>query len=193
MKSIIRAVLLLAIFGGSAKASNNGGNNDVAAVAFAGYALLTIFDIFSAPIAVRKYNEGLVTISPPLRRGRKAEESGVMFGQPFFSRTALVRNAQPAISPVSQERRTVGSARKKSEVAALFLSLGATAIPLYIGVKLSDANNGTMAELFIVSGLIVGPSVGHFYAGQSTRGVVTSLLRLGLGGLFLSTFEYYDD
>jgi hypothetical protein len=73
----------------------------------------------------------------------------------------------------------------KSKKASLYWSIGATVIPFAAGIALKYDG------LIAYSALVIGPSMGHFYAAQVSRGLATIGLRLSssllagiaLGGL----------
>lgn len=70
-------------------------------------------------------------------------------------------------------------ASPKSPTTALWLSLGATTIPAVAGVIVSRAAPEIGVPM-IYSGVLIGPSVGHWYAGRAARGWTTLGLRAGL-------------
>lgn len=70
-------------------------------------------------------------------------------------------------------------ARPKSPPTAAWLSLGATTLPAVAGVIVSRAQPEVGVPL-IYSGMLIGPSVGHWYAGRAARGWTTLGLRAGL-------------
>jgi hypothetical protein len=85
----------------------------------------------------------------------------------------LPMQAYPAPQPLQQ----------KSEGTATMLSLGTTALGLALIAGAANDNHGDgMATLGLIT-LMVGPSAGHFYAGETGHAVGTSLLR---GGAFLA-------
>ena len=119
---------------------------------------LAIYDIASVPQSVQRYNERQVAFAPLVNL--RDRSYGVSVSLP------LGRRRQPALvrqSPPSHKSATTG----------VLLSLGSTAIPAGWGVL---ENNTTGAWVFL-SGVVVGPSVGHFYAGQVLRGLGTAGLR----------------
>jgi len=65
----------------------------------------------------------------------------------------------------------------KSEWIAMSGSFIATAGPSFVGYKLADKGYGVP---LLVGGLIVGPSAGHFYAGQTGRGIKGIVMRGGI-------------
>ena len=122
---------------------------------------LAVFDIATAPASARRYNERHVAVVPRLdpRHGRYGFVASWSFG----------RSRRTAPQPV----RAVAPPTRKSPRTAFLLSAASTTGPMLAGVALG---NGTGAGLFL-TGLIVGPSVGHFYAGAPGRGLGTAALR----------------
>ena len=71
----------------------------------------------------------------------------------------------------------------RSPGTAFAVSLAATVVPLVVGFTGATE----FPDLLIVGGIVVGPSVGHIYAGRPGRGLLTAALRAGLGMLALTT------
>ena len=69
--------------------------------------------------------------------------------------------------------------RWKSPRTAFSLSLVSTAIPVVLGAA-TIAQEDVISAGLIYGGLLVGPSVGHWYAGRSRRALVGIGLRAGL-------------
>jgi hypothetical protein len=98
---------------------------------------------------------------------------------------ALVDSAE-----VASENHTASAEKAhspKSPSKALSLSLVSTGVPLIIGLGLAVADApapaDTYSAILILGGVVVGPSVGHFYAGNTGHGVLTIGLRsVGLAG-----------
>ena len=71
----------------------------------------------------------------------------------------------------------------KSENAALALSALGTLIPVALGVATVGASEGPDGSLLpgimIISGILVGPSLGYFYGGLPWRGLASIGLRVG--------------
>jgi hypothetical protein len=63
----------------------------------------------------------------------------------------------------------------KSPRTALLLSLGATVVPYAIAEQGQDQNTA-----LAVAAILVGPAVGHFYAGKPGRGLVGMGIRVGV-------------
>ncbi len=76
-----------------------------------------------------------------------------------------------------------------------FCSMVLPSLPLVVCSSV-DGMNGFVGPVCVgscVSGVIVGPSVGHFYAGNYMRGFVSVGLRAGIAGLgFLGVVETYS-
>jgi hypothetical protein len=66
----------------------------------------------------------------------------------------------------------------KSPGTAFMLSFAATAIPFAIAAKTGDG--GASAGGLVLFSMIVGPSIGHFYAGQSGRAFAGIGVRVGI-------------
>src|SRR5262252_8224685 len=117
---------------------------------------LAIWDSATVPAAVRNYNARQVAIAPTInpRNG----SYGMAVSLP------LGRRRQPPFQT---------TVPRKSPTTGLLLSLGSTTIPMGTGVAMNSAGG---AWVFL-SGIVVGPSVGHFYAGQPVRGLGTAGLR----------------
>jgi hypothetical protein len=78
---------------------------------------------------------------------------------------------------------------KNSATAALF-SMGATflpTIPFWISLDNENYNESLFwgSLIISVSGIVIGPSVGHFYAGNTKRGLMSAGLRTVSTGAFL--------
>jgi hypothetical protein len=106
--------------------------------------------------------------------------------------------AQEALTPAAAP--PVETAPAASPGAAVGLSLGATLASygaLFLGAQLASSGDsapsaigfGVMALGF--SGTIVGPSLGHLYAGDKKHALLTTGLRLATGGLFASSLGVF--
>ena len=188
LKTIIGAALVFSILSGSfdsvkANGCTDSGNNGIALASLVGFGVLFIYDIVSAPHSAKRYNECHASMLRFIRHKQYALSSDNLFGEPVFSRAALIKsNRKTIIYTVKQKEK-----REKSPGVAVLWSLGATAIPPLLGGALTD---GTLEGILIVSGITLGPSAGHFYAKRYSRGLLTSALRIGLGALFISYFEF---
>lgn len=86
----------------------------------------------------------------------------------------------------------------KSSTTAVSLSMGSTvlpSVPLLVCAPMGGLNGalGPVCVGSCVAGVIVGPSVGHFYAGNYMRGFASVALRTGVAGLgFLGVVETYS-
>lgn len=124
---------------------------------------LAIYDIATAPASAQRYNREHLAIVPvvdPVHRSY-----GLSVSVPFGPRRRAARVV-----------RTQSPPARKSPTGALLLSLGATVAPMAAGFA---AQHDAGAWVFL-SGVVVGPSVGHLYAGRAGRGFATIALR-GVG------------
>jgi hypothetical protein len=138
---------------------------------------LAVFDIATAPASARRHNEAPVIIAPYVSaRGRSFGLSVSWFyRRPMPVAPRPVRRLPAVTSDSTRPHKSPGTA-----FALSFLS---TAAPIAVGVGM---NNGGGAGVFLAGG-VVGPSVGHFYAGQTVRGVVTAGLRGAGTALFINS------
>lgn len=95
----------------------------------------------------------------------------------------LSARAQPGLT--EPQPPPVEEAGDKSPGVALSLALFGTAASYAGLVAAANSGSGELA-LLGVGGIIVAPSLGHFYAGESGRGVGHSLVRLGAGGAMVA-------
>jgi hypothetical protein len=148
------AGLLLA---GSVEAQDcSGGVFFVSAAVVGGSA---IYDIATAAKSARHYNTKHLAIAPIVNPGRRSY--GVMASWPVGRTSRL------------PPPRSVAAPAQKSPGTAFALSFATTAVPMVAG-GLASSEAGGVAFL---GGLVIGPSVGHLYAGQVGRGLGTILLR----------------
>jgi len=86
-------------------------------------------------------------------------------------------DVDPAVSRESLEVR-----EPKSKGAALRWSLAATLVPVLTAYLISTKENVSTEPWLIcgIPGLLIGPSTGHFYAGQWGRGLKTAGMRFGV-------------
>ena len=75
------------------------------------------------------------------------------------------------------------------ERAGASIGFSHNVVPVVVGWAMTARGTGsqTLGVLLLASGVIVGPCVGHFYAGRPGRGLGTAALRAGLSvaGLFV--------
>lgn len=142
-----------------------------------GVAGLAVFDIATAPASARRYNRGPVAILPYVNpRGRSY---GVSVSWSYRRAPPVLRRPLRVVPAAAGDS---GRAHK-SPGTAFALSFFSTALPVAAG---AGAGGGGGAGVFL-AGAIVGPSVGHFYAGQPVRGFVTAALRGAGTLLFISS------
>lgn len=122
-----------------------------------------IYDIASAPASARRYNQAHLSIAPVVdpRHGSFGLTASWSFGR--SSRLASRYVAAPAT---------------KSPSTAFVLSFASTVVPIGVGAVMADRNIDA-GWVLIFGGGIIGPSVGHFYVGESGRGLGTAALRAG--------------
>lgn len=115
-----------------------------------------IYDIATASKSARRYNQTHLSLAPLVnpRNGSYGVMASWSFGR---SR------------PVPAQ---------KSPSTAFQLSFFSTVVPMGAGtIALASSSDNEAGAFAFLGGLIVGPSVGHFYAGQGGRGIGTLLLR----------------
>src|SRR5436190_21679432 len=110
-----------------------------------------LIDIATADASARKYNSTHLSVAPTYDPHRGA------FG--FAARLSLGR-ARPAAPRAIATRPQTTPPQRKSPGTATALSFGFTAIPIAIGLAMKSEGS---AYPFL-GGVIVGPSMGHFYA-----------------------------
>ena len=169
--SVFRSVVVgLSICVGVAARSSaqdcSGGTFFVSSAAVVG---LAVFDIATVPASVRRYNERQVTVTPTMSLRDRSYGLSVSWS---FGRRTLPRPVQ-----------SVGASRRKSAATGVLLSLGSTTAPMAMGY----AMRSTGGAWVFLGGLVVGPSVGHYYAGQVGRGLGTTVLRAGGAALAISS------
>jgi hypothetical protein len=139
--------------------------------AAAGVVGLALFDIGSAPASARRYNAQRVTVVPAVNLRDRTYGLSLSW--------SYGRSPTPAptrfVTRLRVHTRDDAAPGQRSPTTAGLLSLAATGIPIAAGLAIQG---GTGESLFF-GGLIVGPSVGQFYAGAAGRGTATMLLRAG--------------
>lgn len=195
MKAIISTITIVIFLSGSFNSARAQDGNGAIIAAGIGVAVLSgigflysvIYDIGKAPASARKYNESHYGAFPLKSEPTRVADN--IFGQPQFSRDALVNNYSPLLS---SNYAAKPQGQEKSPQSALYWSLGATLIPVSIGLgglAIPDSNTKSrIAILGFSSGLIIGPSAGHWYAQQHSRGWKSLALRAGLAALGIASF-----
>lgn len=191
MRGLRIITLILFILTGVVKSvkADDSGNNAIAGVSLIGVSVLLVYDILSAPASAERYNKSLTSMLPVIKESRYASSTNALFGQAKFSKAALIKDhSQPFAYAFKKSLK-----HQKSPRAAFLLSLGATIVPAVVGIKIMQGGdttkNDTAGLLLIISGATIGPSLGHFYAKQRSRGLITALIRGGLVFLAISTIE----
>jgi hypothetical protein len=134
---------------------------------------LAVFDIATAPASVRRYNERRVSIAPYVNPRDRSYGLSVS----WFYRKSTPERLQPVRPLPGGSGDSVHS--RKSPSTGFALSLVSTVAPMAVGVAAGNGA-GPINPILTLAGLVVGPSVGHFYAGQVGRGLSTAVLR-GIG------------
>ena len=123
-----------------------------------------IYDIATASKSARRYNATHLSVAPLVnpRNG----SYGLMASLPLGRSRRAPQPQAPA---------------HKSPSTAFQLSLFSTVIPMGAGAAgLASSDTDAAGAFVFLGGLVIGPSVGHFYAGQGGRGIGTTLLRAGV-------------
>ena len=99
----------------------------------------------------------------------------------------LTAAAQPGLAdPLPPPRsRPVDKSGDKSPGLALSLSLLGTAASYATLIAASDTESEGLVLLGL-GGIVIGPSLGQFYAGETGRGITHSLVRVGAGVVILA-------
>jgi hypothetical protein len=141
----------------------DGGRFLVSAVAVTG---LAVFDIVTAPASARRYNQRHLVVAPfvDTRHHSYGFSASLSFGRPTPTPQQFVRSSSAIAGDSAPARKSPGG--------AFVLSFGSTTVPMAVGA----AAGGGGGWVFL-GGLVVGPSVGHFYSGQVGRGLGTVALR----------------
>lgn len=102
-----------------------------------------------------------------------------------------VRGDSTAVFPRSAEERTAGI---KSGTTAFFWSFLGTAVPAVAGaydVYRAGSSDSIVPGIALVGGLVIGPSLGHFYAGCPGRALVGLGIRTLAGaGIAAAALEH---
>ncbi|MBW2454496.1 MAG: hypothetical protein JRI68_08295 [Deltaproteobacteria bacterium] len=109
-------------------------------------------------------------------------------------------------APMPPPPNVTGAEGDSSPAAAGWLAVLSTLVPVGIGFTMTtlverNESEGMMAGLVVVgTGAVVGPSMGHFYAGEVGHGLATAGIRLvafgnafGLGFLGVATMQSSQD
>jgi hypothetical protein len=104
-----------------------------------------------------------------------------------------------SIPPFSDGRENAFVDRgEKSQATALAWSVFGTAVPLITATALSGKGNPALENTLLLSGLLVGPSLGQFYAGSTPHGLLALGIRgaggfVGLYGIAMMIGESFCD
>jgi len=164
---------LLLVFGGAPDAQATSLSQDCSATGALLSAVtvtgLAVFDIATAPASARRYNERRVSVAPyvDIRRRSYGLSVSWSYGKTTRAPRYMVHSSPAGAGDSTQARKSPG--------VAFALSLGSTGVPMAVG-----AAAGGGGAWVLLAGVVVGPSVGHVYAGQVGRGIGTAALR-GVG------------
>ena len=104
----------------------------------------------------------------------------------FLVGLPLTARAQPGITdPTPPPSTSADQNGDRSPAVALGLSLGGTAVAYGALFAAAEADSEALGWVAF-GGMIVGPSLGHFYAGEVGRGLGHSGIRLGAAGIFVA-------
>jgi len=143
-----------------------------AGVAFVG---AMIFDIGTASSSARSYNARRVDAAPII--------------DPVNRTFGLAIKVSFGTAPIPTYRRVPpagGSDGPKSEAVASLWSLGATIVPVGIGLSLHDDHNDAILPVslgLISAGIFLGPGAGHWYADNKGRAMMGVAARVGIFGI----------
>jgi len=148
---------------------------------------MVLFDIVTAPVSAARYNKKRLQLSPAMNLNDRSLGFALRFSlnRACPIGAGFVSGYTPSVPHFPRQEK------RKSGVTAFMLSLGATVGPMLFGVAVEESDLGSNAAvLLFTGGLVVGPSVGHWYAEQAVRGWFTA----GLRALFLVWFiTAFDD
>lgn len=100
--------------------------------------------------------------------------------------------AQQADAPEKDTTVHVETKTRKSPTRAQLYSFGGTLVPILLGAGMDSERDDVRVPLW-VTGIFIGPSVGHFYADNASQALTGIGIRLGGGALgilgFLSALD----
>jgi len=122
--------------------------------------------------------------------------AALVVGCCVVAQAARAQESPPAKAPAVTSNEPAPG--RVSEGAALWLSLAGTAVPIVAAIEIAnyDDRSRTPAGSTVLSlaGVLVGPSVGHFYARRPGRAVVGIGIRtLALGGAVAAIGAAWND
>jgi hypothetical protein len=91
----------------------------------------------------------------------------------------------PLVAPAQTVASTSAVPEGKSPVTALSLSMLGTAAGVGMMAVGSGTDSGGLGLLGVAT-IVVGPSLGHFYAGETERGLALTGVRAGGGGVMVA-------
>ncbi|HEV2669798.1 MAG TPA: hypothetical protein VGU74_01800 [Gemmatimonadales bacterium] len=133
----------------------------------------TIYDIASASASARRYNRAHLAIAPLVNPRNRSYGISASWS---FGRSSHLATRAVAVPARRWPVRSVGAPATKSPSTAFVLSFASTAAPMLTGYAMGVGGTDAGWGVFL-GGLVIGPSVGHFYVGEVGRGLATVALR----------------
>lgn len=180
-------LLLTVVARPPAPAHAQAGITNVSGAGLAGLAGLAVFDIYSAPLSAQRYNEkqAQLSLAMNLHDASPGLTLRFSFNRARALRTGFVHRYTPRAPSFARQEKM------KSGAAAFLWSLGATVAPVALGYRLAlDGTSNEGGLLLMTGGMVLGPSVGHWYAEQAGRGWITVGLRFLMVVVFFAGYDY---
>ena len=161
-------------------------NEALTTLSLIGLGGLILFDIATAPLSADRYNKKQAQRSPTmnLRQGSLGLAFRFSFNRAHPLDAGTVKRYTPPVPSFARQQK------RKSPALAFMLSLGATFAPILLGAESGVFEDLGVTYLIFSGALVLGPSVGHWYAEQYSRGLLTAGLRALMVVVFLSNFHY---
>ena len=159
---------------------------EITTLSLLGLGGLILFDIATAPLSADRYNKKQAQRSPTmnLRDGSLGLAFRFSFNRARLLHAGYVNRYTPPVPSFARQQK------RKSPALAFMLSLGATFAPILLGAESGVFEDLGVTYLIFSGALVLGPSVGHWYAEQYSRGLLTAGLRVLMVALFLNHFHY---
>lgn len=161
---------------------------------------LILYDIFTIPFSVKRYNESKLKRTGYYISYNHYDQKHHFGPKKLkFSKIALVDRTEKNTAFQTDEPDKL---KQKSTLTAYMWTAGVMVTPVlstYISALIfyrdNDQGDIVIASLLIggTIGAAIGPSAGHWYAGQKYRATAFSVLRIGLAYYgWRSTFDYIN-
>ncbi len=160
-------------------------NEALTTLSLIGLGGLILFDIATAPLSADRYNKKQAQRSPTmnLRQGSLGLAFRFSFNRAHPLDAGTVKRYTPPVPSFARQQK------RKSPALAFMLSWGATFTPIFLAAEFGVEDLG-VAYLILSGAVVLGPSVGHWYAEQYSRGLLTAGLRALMVVVFLSHVHY---